>query len=206
MDEALRNLPWQMQVALASGYAGYLLAYLGIRDGHKSIDTAFVSLVFSVIASAVLWFARAWSPVSASAAAVLVTCIIAALWRAYLGAWLLWLLRAINISWSDNTPSAWARLQQNRKIRISQIAVELDDGTWLRCDSVGSFDDAAFGPAILGANGDIALYLTHEDRQGAESKEQPTVRDPLWGDRMTYVPASRIKQVALRFAPKASRF
>ena len=40
MNAELLNLPWQIQVSLASGYAGYMLAYTGMRENHRTIDSA----------------------------------------------------------------------------------------------------------------------------------------------------------------------
>lgn len=199
MGENLANLSWQVQVALASGYAAYLLAYYGIREGHQTIDTVFVSLVFSVIASGVLWLLGKYVPLVSGGAAFIATCVAAIVWRGYVRAPLLKSLHFANISWSDDTPSAWAFLQHNSKVPFTQVAVELDDGTWLRCDRAGEFNNAPFGPVIIGQNGDIALYLTHEEKLGEEAKELRTVRDPDWGDRITYVPAARIRCVTMRF-------
>lgn len=36
-NNLILNLPWKIQVALASGYAAYLLGYRGIRSAHKAI-------------------------------------------------------------------------------------------------------------------------------------------------------------------------
>ncbi|MBA3916243.1 MAG: hypothetical protein H0X25_20840, partial [Acidobacteriales bacterium] len=107
-------------------------------------------------------------------------------------------IRHFNVSWADDTPSAWFALQANSRNRVSQIAVQLDDGTWLRCDDARQFDDAPFGPCILGTDGDVALYLTHEELAGQEARELKTVRDSQWGDRLTYVPVGRIRRMTIR--------
>jgi hypothetical protein len=205
VDVITQNLPWQIQVALASGYAGYLLAYIGMRDDHRSIDTAFVTLVFSLIASGMLWLLAFSNPVVASASAFIATCIAALVWRGAIKRLMHWLLHKFDISWSDDVPSAWATLSHNSKFPISQIAVELDDGTWLRCDRAHMFADAPFGPAVLGPSGDIALYLTHIEPKDQEAKELKTVRLEEWGDRITYVPAARVRQVTIRYWNKVNR-
>jgi hypothetical protein len=53
---------------LASGYAAYVLAYTGLRDRQKTVDIAFISLVFSLIATFVLTLSakRDIGPVNAS--------------------------------------------------------------------------------------------------------------------------------------------
>jgi len=50
----LLNLPWNIQIALASGYAAYLLGYRGVRAAHKAIDIAFITLVFGLVATGVI--------------------------------------------------------------------------------------------------------------------------------------------------------
>ncbi|HEY8696840.1 MAG TPA: hypothetical protein VIM02_04425 [Rhizomicrobium sp.] len=119
------------------------------------------------------------------------------LWRA-VSEPLFGILYRFNHTWSDDTPSAWAKFQANRKNKISQIAVELDDGTWLKCENAGQFSDALYGPATLGTNGDVALYLTDIETPNGESKPVTFVRDANLGDRITYVPASRIRRVTMR--------
>jgi hypothetical protein len=42
----LVNLPWATLLTLASGYAGYYVANVGLRDHHKPIDVIFSALVF----------------------------------------------------------------------------------------------------------------------------------------------------------------
>ena len=49
--EDLLKLLWDLQVPLAGGYAAYVLAYTGLRDRQKTVDVAFISLVFSLIAT-----------------------------------------------------------------------------------------------------------------------------------------------------------
>jgi hypothetical protein len=47
----LLKLPWELQIAFASGYAAYAVSYTGLRDRQRPIDIAFISLVFSVPAT-----------------------------------------------------------------------------------------------------------------------------------------------------------
>lgn len=53
MSPELLDLPVAIQLSLASGYAAYHFAYVGIRDHHKTIDVAFITLAFGLIATAV---------------------------------------------------------------------------------------------------------------------------------------------------------
>lgn len=111
-------------------------------------------------------------------------------------------MRVSRVSSSDDVPSAWVGLSEKPQFDVSQISVKLVDGTWLRCDDTTQFADAPFGPCILGGNGDVILYLTHERLPDAEAKALNTVRDKVWGDRLTYVPAARITMINIRHKPR----
>jgi hypothetical protein len=203
MPTDLLNLSWQVQVALASGYAAYLLCYAGVRGSHTTIDTTFSTLVFSLIATAVLYLSRPCIPdIAAGTLAFVVTCASGVLWRRFLRQPLRWAMHALDVSWSDDDPSALATLLANSKYPVSQIGVLLDDGTWVGCDDMSKFKDAPFGPCKLGPSGDVALYLTYELSADGKVKELETVRDPFYGDRVTYIPASRIKQITFRHLSK----
>lgn len=200
MNVDLLTLPWELQVALAGGYAAYVVAYTGLRARHRTVDVVFITLVFGLIATATLGllaqeFGR---PVWRGATAIAVTVIGGFLWRRWGRDVLAWSLRKFDVSWSDDSPSALETISENSKHPVTQIAVMLDDGTWLRCDDTSKFADSPQGPCIIGPNGDVALYLTHEDPKGDASKDQTTVVDEHWGDRITYIPASRIRYINLR--------
>ncbi len=198
------KLPWEIQVALASGYAAYALAYTGLRDRQRTIDTAFLSLVFSVPATIVFSLLASKPPYFTIPLAFVIAFAVALMWRKFIRPFVFPILRRFNVTWADDDPSALATLIGNSKFGVSQIAVQLDDGTWLRCDDVRKFEHAPYWPYILGPSGDVAFYLTHEDSAGGELKVLTTTRDPYYGDVISYVPASRIKQINIRHIPKIS--
>lgn len=115
------------------------------------------------------------------------------------------LLRGPNTTWSDDTPSAWARLQENREYPLSQISVLLKDGTWLHCGQTSAFNSAPYSPAVLGTNGDVLMYLTSIKPKDGEERLQSTTIDPDYGARLTYIPASEIARVNVRLMPSLSR-
>lgn len=200
MNTELLNLPWQIQVSLAAGYSAYMLAYIGLRHTHRQIDTVLISVVFSLIASGSLVLFSRWTdrPLSLSAAAFIATCLTAVAWRKWGRSALERGLRLIDVTWANDDPSSLVTLSANSKFRLSQIAVLIDDGTWLQCNDTKKFSDAPFAPFLLGPNGDVALYLTHEEKPGETAKELTTVRHEHYGDRITYVPAARIRQITFR--------
>jgi hypothetical protein len=193
----LLNLSWEIQAALASGYVAYAIAYTGLRDRQRPIDIAFISLAFSLIASAMLWLLGSFGPILASVAAFLAAVVAGIIWRKFGRPFIFPVLRALNITWSNDDPSALVTIT-DKHAYITQIAVLLDDGTWLRCDDVRKFEGAPFWPCIIGPNGDVGLYLTHEESAKEEAKLLTTVRDPYYGDLLTWVPATRIKQINIR--------
>jgi len=108
-------------------------------------------------------------------------------------------VRKADLSWSDETPSAWSKITlHNSRTYVSQIAVQLDDDSWLFCDDTRKFVDAPYGPCVLGTNGDVAVYATHKCEPGADIVEDADVRDPHRGDKLTYVPAAKIRRISLR--------
>jgi hypothetical protein len=205
--EDLLKLPWDIQVPLASGYAAYVIAYTGLRDRQKTVDIAFISLVFSLIATFVLTLAakRDIGPINASMLAFAATVVAGALWRKLGRPFLGWFLRAANITWSNDDPSALASLSGSTRYYATQVSVLLDDGSSLSCLSAAEFSKSPFGPFQVGPNGDIALYVTEISPAEGDARPQPTVRDEAYGDRITYVPATRIRQITFRHCRKPSR-
>lgn len=202
-------LSWAVQIALASGYAAYIIAYRGIRSHHSAQDTAFSVLVFSLITSGVLWLMREQSPVFGSMVAFTLSIAAAALWRSLGGPVLTWILRKLKVTWADDTPSAWARLQENRSIRVSQIAVWLNDGSRLICEDASLFAGLPYAPYVLGTNGDVLLYVTHVRPARAVGEggkmaltPQTTTLDATRGVRVTYVPSTQIARVTIRHEAK----
>jgi hypothetical protein len=201
MPTEILALSWKVQVALASGYAAYIISYRGVRTHHSAQDTIFLSLVFSLIASAELWLSRGLSPLFAGGSAFLISVSIGMLWRRRGMKILTNILRAPNTTWSDDTPSAWARLQENREFPLSQISVLVKDGTWLHCNQTALFNDAPYAPGILGTSGDILMYLTSVKPKDGEEREQSTTLSDEFGSRLTYVPASEIARISFRLMP-----
>lgn len=199
MDEKFLRLPWEIQVALGSGYLAYALAYLGIKDHHKPIDTAFRTIAFGLCATSVLSLLPPAYGFWRIAAAVLASLVSGALWRYWIADGVQWLVRKADLSWSDETPSAWSKITlHNSRTYVSQISIQLDDDSWLFCDDTRQFADAPYGPCVLGPNGDVAFYATHKCLPGEAIVEDLDVRDAHHGDKLTYVPASKIRRVSLR--------
>ena len=198
MSADLLNLPWQIQAALASGYAGYAIAYTGIRDGHKTIDVAFITLVFSLIATGMIVVLSEYGVLASASGALVAASMAGVAWRRWGRSIARRLLRRTDVAWSDDDPSALASLSDNTRYHVTQIAVLVDDGRWLRCDNTAAFVHAPYGPCLIGPSGDVALYPTHIQTSDGSLTELRSVNDSHFGDRIAYVPAHRIRQINIR--------
>jgi hypothetical protein len=207
MDASLLGLPWQIQFSLAAGYAAYALAYIGIRSHHQTIDVAFRTLVFSAIATAVVTLlAPGAGPVGAAAIAFAVAMLSALIWRAWGRDVVRLVLHNTGFAVVDDDPTAFSRIYVDTKHDVTQAIVTMEDDTELWCDDTSNFRDAPIGSFSIGEDGSVAIYANRSCKPdgagGIIENVYETVRDPTWGDRMTLVPASRVKKIELRFKKK----
>ena len=195
---------WQLQVALGSGYAAYMIAYTGIRSHHQTIDTTFRTIAFGLVATAVLLSVSAamWKPATI-AAAFLATVTSGILWRRWgMTGWSN-LLRYLDLTWSDDTPSAWAKFSQDQDHYVTQLTVVTTDGRVLVCDDTRPFERSPQGPCVLGTSGDLTMYVTHSKAVGEANLVESDSPDlEGWGARLTYVPAGKIERLEIRRSPK----
>ena len=204
MDSSLLSLPWQIQFSLATGYAGYALAYTGIRSHHQTIDVAFRTLVFSAIATAVLGQSTTLEPHWAAAVAALVTIVCGILWRAAGRPLLRLALAELRLAHADDDPTVITRLSADSRHEVTQASITLVDGTELHCDSTADFRDAPISPIILGRDGSVGIYVTRSKAPtDAGDVEHTQTRTANWGDRMTIVPSAQIRTLDLRYRRKA---
>jgi hypothetical protein len=195
----LLKVSFALQVAIASGYLAYLIAYAGIRQHHTAADALLKSFVFGVIATGIFRIGPPGALPTTVVAAIL-PLVAAMLWR-WLGirAWA-WLVRKYGISWADDIPTAWLSITATRTdFSPTQISVETLDGRLLFCDDTRRFADAHEGPASFGLSGDLAFYVTDERRADGEWVDKKDVRHADEGDLLTYLPASQIKRVEIRY-------
>ena len=209
----LLKLPVAIQLGLASGYAGYHFAYVGIREHHKTIDVAFITLVFGLVATVIFFsiiaieenlkFTGIFGDIVAGLFAFTGSLGAGIVWRKWGRKWLHEDLRKSDVSWSNDDPSALRTITATTDYYFTQVGVLLQDGTWLLCENAGEFGNAPFGPIAIGQNGDVALYLTHEQKPKARKpKLLTTVRNADWGDRITYIPSNQIRRITIRMKPR----
>src|ERR1700693_3496856 len=137
----LMTLPWATLLTLASGYAGYYVANVGIRDHHKPIDVIFSTVVFGFISAFAYNVCRVFFEISlvwSSGIAFVFAMLVGASWSLIGRRYFEGLLRKSRISHSDDLPSAWIALF-GAKIAATQLSVKLKDGSWLMCDDLAKF-------------------------------------------------------------------
>lgn len=199
---SLLQLPTDTIVVLAAGFLGYRIASVGLDRGHGSADVIFGSLVFAVVAriTAMAVATAGGSVWAATASSIVITCLAAMLWRRWGSTWAYRLLRAAGVSTSDRHQTAWDPLRVNPALRPSQIIVRRKDGTQLMCDRLDRFAALPTRSCLFGADGSVALYVT--DARGAEDEDwvsQDVEGPDDWGNLMTYVPASEVAQLMVRY-------
>ncbi|HGB3471631.1 TPA: hypothetical protein ACIVB1_001921 [Salmonella enterica subsp. diarizonae serovar 61:l,v:z35] len=201
IDASLINLPWATLVTLASGYIGYFIANVGLKDHHKPIDITFSTLIFGLFAAMVyqafVW--TGWGEYLATLLAVLYAFANGAWWRKYGRKWMYKFLRDHDISWSDSTSSAWQQMFGIIDYRCTELFIILKDGSGLRSSPLGRFEGLPNGPFTLGNNGDVILYVTHTSSSDSEDWiEYEAVIHHSWGDLATWIPADQIARVEVR--------
>jgi hypothetical protein len=204
-DEALKLLsaPWDTILTLSSGYIGYYVAHVGIREHHRGIDQVFRVVLYGFFGIFVYYWLRYSFDVgilSASLASLIMTFGLGAFWRRWGRAQLEKALRAGRISQSDDTPTAWMALAEAGDHAVAtQLKVRLSDGTRLFCENLAAFKSHPNGPCVLGGNGDVLIYVTHEAK--GSSKEYAriaSIDDELHGTMITYVPREQIARIEFR--------
>lgn len=208
MDTAidLSNMPWTSVLTLASGYAGYFVAHLGIRGHHKAADVTFGTIMFGfwgLLAYQIMIHRFEFGSIASSFSAFVVAVFLGALWSAKGRNLFTRLVRASTVSQSDDLPSAWADLCISKETHAYQLSVKTLDGNIYHSDDLTKFSNHPNGPCVLGASGDILIYATHVKFAGEDDFTEMTgLSDWNCGDEITYIPASQVIRVDLRRKPR----
>lgn len=200
------NAPWVTVLTLASGYAGYFVAHVGLSRHHQPMDQAFRVVLYGFFGIFAYLAARTYAGLdvlSASALCMIVTVGLGALWRRELRHRFTNFLRDTGVSQSDDLPKAWMAIPDvGQKVLALQLGVVLTDGTKLHCEDLARFSGQPNGPCVLGGEGDVLLYVTQVGRRGADGqmvwKDNPLVVDEHGAAQITYVPREQIARIDLR--------
>ena len=114
-------------------------------------------------------------------------------------------LRKRGLMAENNMPSTWDSIIQEPDTVWSQLSVTTDDDRIYHCTNTGLFADAAIELPDIDREGNVALYCDKLTLPDGTEKEQSTTRTEGWGDRLTYIPASRIRRVQLRVQRKKQK-
>lgn len=210
----LLALTFELQVALVAGYLGFSVGTAGLRHGIKSEDAIFQIIVYALPAAILMHLPsdviRDRLPENRAVyllalLSVLATVSVALLWRRWVrGAWYDW-LRKRGLMAENNMPSTWDSIIQEPDTVWSQLSVTTDDDRIYHCTNTGLFADAAIELPDIDREGNVALYCDKLTLPDGTEKEQSTTRTEGWGDRLTYIPASRIRRVQLRVQRKKQK-
>lgn len=207
-DAKLLDLPWVTLVTLVTGYIGYFIANVGVKDHHQPLEIAFSTLVFGLLSSFPynLTIAAHWLPASsriyvATLTALAFALVVGIVWRKWGRRLMYRVLRKYDISWSDNTSSAWQQLFDQRNAPVYELTVYLKNGVILLSRDMATFDGLPNGPCTLGNKGDVILYVTHRYLPGKkEWQVDEHVTNERYGSLATYVPADQIARLEIRRA------
>lgn len=197
----LASLPEQLQVIIVSGYLGYSIAYAGFRENERKEDVFYGILSFGIFGYVYYDFTRkAYSTFLAPGlGALLASVLIAMFWRKYGRRAFNALMHKASISNEDGIKTTWSRIIQDTSIAPKQIVVQMKDGTKYSCDDVQSFGDAPIPLYYTDTEGNLAIYVTQITAVDGTVTNVESVRDELWGDRITYIPAKDIANIDIRF-------
>jgi hypothetical protein len=202
MTTQLHNLPASVLLAIAAGYAGYFVAYVGVRDHHKTVDVTFGTLVFGFFATTAFeasekWLG--WGTIVSSFVGFCTAVLLGAFWSRWFRQWTMSCLRFSKVTHADDLPSAWMALFRQTNLNTLQLSVKLKDGTWLKTDDLSKFQRAPNGPCTFGGAGDLLMYVTHQKSPEDEDFEEVDgVQDPKWGDEITFIPRDQIARIDVR--------
>lgn len=176
-----------------------------MRGDQQAAEITFLSLLFGLFATAIFALAQPRvGQVPAGIIGFVAAVVIGLLWRKW-GRTLWWeLLRALRVTHSNDDPNAISILASKTNCVVTQCAVQLDDNSWLFCDYTGDFSGALHPPITIGSNGDVAMYVTSVKDAEGKLRQLPDVRNAEYGDRLTYIPAVRVRRLSLRYL-KVSR-
>lgn len=199
--ESWITLPLETQVSLAAGYAGYLLAYGGLRRSHQAQDAVFLTFAFGAVALVALRVLANAAPVwIAAPGAALAALLAAALWRRWLRIPVLRATGLLGIHRDDGMTDSWeAFVDRVPHESASQVSVHTSDGRVLYCSNLDRYVDLPMRGFYLGSDGGIAMVVEEEELPGGTTETREAVTDPHYGARMTYIPAAAVVRVNLRY-------
>ncbi len=200
MFDSIVTMPLVMQLALGAGYAGYAIAYAGLRRDHSATDAALCSLAFGVPAILVFSALVERGQMVAALAGFVVAIGVACLWRMGGRDGAYFLLNGLGVHQDDGLSNTWDALIHRKGLKVSQMSVHMTDGRILYLSDRTLVKGAPFDGLLLGGDGSIAMVVQKERAADGSTVEKSDIADDEWGYRLTYIPADHVAQVNIRIA------
>jgi hypothetical protein len=202
--QTLLALPYEVQIVLFAGYAGYKIATIGRPVRHRTEDFLLQVLLFGTIgrlAVAGAMLSGFTLPDGDSArlfivgtTTLFVSMLSAAVWRMKLQKVWWQAMSWINVYHDDHEPSAFASVLAE-KARWRLIQIHCDDGRVYESDFEFVPDNLPLGRILLNDDG-VTMYVTRIYRPD-ETEVDLLVRDEGYGYRVNYFPTATIKRLEI---------
>lgn len=202
----LFSLPFQIILSLGIGFVGYAVCFPAERRRHRDSEITLLTFLFAAFSNSIYQFSlKILGPSDSTAFIILApllsllsTVAIALIWRRFIKQAWTDVVRKMKISNADEIPGAWEKIISDPRYTISQISVRLKSGKILFCSNAVQFDTAPFGPCYFGYDGSVALYVTHSKASNKNNFSiVEEIRDPEFGDRITFIPSDEISEIDL---------
>ena len=210
-------LPYELQIVLVSGYLGYKVTMIGRSGNPRTEDLLLQVLTFGLLGRVGLLgvvtalksvFPTLESSISpevpnllfTGVGAVLVSLIIASLWRKFGLNLASGLMSRFGIYRDDHQHSTWDSIIQDKKVAWTFIQVHVDDGRILESKFELVPEKVSVAKITLNDDG-IALYVTASYDTAMKRKKHPAC-DESFGHILTYVPRNTIKQLEIGLKPR----
>lgn len=198
-DEFLK-LPIEIQLVMAAGYLGYRTATTGLDRNHKTADIIFQVFVYGLITYISYDVTSHYLSKYASMAAGFGGAIgIASIWRTYGRRVFVWILRKTKTTRENFSPTTWDHILQSSQ-KWNYVSVVCDDDVAYESNLASLPKGLPFEPLDTDPDGNVAIYVTRTiPTSGDPIDHNDGALDSLGRAHLTYIPASRIKNITVSF-------
>lgn len=209
MNTDILNLPFEIQLILASGYLSYKISSASLNKNHRTIDEIFQILSFGMIAYITNNLIRnnvpSWNDWQSMPIATASSLLTAIFWRKWIWDLIKKILKKSGTTNENFYPSSWDHIICHKDILWRYIIVQLKDGYMLESDLDQVPKHLPFRPLDVDSSGAIALYITSLTRPNQETAVEfgyQRIHDEIGCSQITYIPASEISRIDIRFSQK----
>ncbi|MCZ4279934.1 hypothetical protein O4H49_04035 [Kiloniella laminariae] len=211
MDPKLLDLPYEVQLYLASGYLAYIVASGGLEKNHKATDTIFHALIYSVIAKIIGYNLVQDILIICSAPSYLIKYIpwvtgfsipivLAVCWKKYLKRIIIKRLQDFKITTENYRGTTLNSIIEDDYKQLSFISIKRIDGSHFDSDLAAISYELPENSLItkncdIDEEGNIAIYVTKVTDPNGKELPIPIkggVLDENRREHLNYIPASQI--------------